>query len=73
MYLGTVDRFIEIQYRLKSTFAFNMCIALMLRHASSQTNIKIDINCVIDFQNIPKHINNKELGIFIFESYIFVY
>ena len=50
-----------------------MCIALMLRNVNSQTNVKIDTNCVIDIQNMQVHINyNKELGIFVFESDIFV-
>ena len=42
---------IEIQYRLKSKFAFNLCVLHeMLRNVNSQTNVKIDINCVIDFK-----------------------
>ena len=44
----------------------------MLRDANSQTNVKTDINCVIDIPNIQEHINNQELGIFVFESDIFV-
>ena len=47
-------------------------IALMLRNMNSQTNDKIDINYVIDNQNMQEHNNNKELGIFVFESDIFV-
>ena len=39
---------------------------------NSQTNVKIDINYVIDNQNMQEHNNNKELGIFVFESDIFV-
>ena len=39
---------------------------------NSQTNVKIDINYVIYNQNMQEHINNKELGIFVFESDIFV-
>ena len=49
-----------------------MCIALMLRNVNSQTNIKIDINCGIDFKNMQEHINNTELGIFNYESDISV-
>ena len=49
-----------------------MCIALMLRNVNSQTNVKIDINYVIENQNMQEHNNNKELGIFVFESDIFV-
>ena len=49
-----------------------MCIALMVRNVISQTNVKIDINYVIDIQNMQEHNNNKELGIFVFESGIFV-
>ena len=37
-----------------------------------QTNVKIDINCVIDFKTMQAHINNTELGIFVYESDIFV-
>ena len=44
----------------------------MHTNVSSQTNVKIDINCVIDIQNMQEYINNKELGIFVFESDIFV-
>ena len=47
-------------------------IALMLRNVNSQTNVKTDINYVIDNQNMQEHNNNKELGIFVFESDIFV-
>ena len=36
----------------------------MLRKVNSQTNVKTDINYVIDIQNIQGHNNNKELGIF---------
>ena len=43
----------------------------MLRNVNSQTNVKIDINYVIDNQNMQEHNNNKELGIFVFESDIF--
>ena len=39
-------------------------IALMLRNVYSQTNVKIDINYVIDNQNMQEHNNNKELDIF---------
>ena len=39
---------------------------------NSKTNVKIDIKYVIDNQNMQEHINNKELGIFIFESDIFI-
>ena len=49
-----------------------MRIALMLRNVNFQTNVKIDINYVINNQNMQEHNNNKELGIFIFESDIFV-
>ena len=49
-----------------------MCFALMLRSVNSQTYYKIDIHCAIDIQNIQGHINNKELGIYEFESDIFV-
>ena len=38
----------------------------------SQNNVKIDINCVIVFKNMQSHINNNELGIFVYESDIFV-
>ena len=44
----------------------------MLRNANSQTNVKIDINGITDFKNMLEYINNKELGIFIFESDIFI-
>ena len=44
----------------------------MLRNVNSQTNIKIDLNYVIDNQNMQEHNDNKELGIFVFESDIFV-
>ena len=49
-----------------------MCITLMLRNVNYQTNVKIDINYVIDIQNMQEHNDNKELGIFVFESNIFV-
>ena len=49
-----------------------MCIALMLRNVNSQTNVKIAINYVIDIQNMQEHNSNKELGIFVFESDVFV-
>ena len=49
-----------------------MRIALMLRIVNSQTYFKIDVNDVIDNQNMQEHNNNKELGIFVFESDIFV-
>ena len=49
-----------------------MCIALMLRNVNSQTNVRIDINYVIDIQNMQEHNNDKGLGIFVFESDIFV-
>ena len=49
-----------------------MRIALMLRNVNSQTYVKIDVNDVIDNQNMQEHNNNKELGIFVFESDIFV-
>ena len=68
-----VDVFIEIQYRFKRKLCFqSMCIALMLRNVYSQTNVKIDINYVIDIQNMQEHNNNKELDIFVFASDIFV-
>ena len=44
----------------------------MLRDVNSQTNVKIDINYVIDNQNMQENNNNKKLGIFVFESDIFV-
>ena len=44
----------------------------MLRNVNFQTNVKIDINYVIDNQNMQEHNNNKELGIFVYESDIFV-
>ena len=45
----------------------------MLRNVNSQTNVKIDINYVTDKQNMQKQNNiNKELGIVVFESGIFV-
>ena len=40
----------------------------MLRNVNFQTNVKIDINYVIDNQNMQEHNNNKELGIFVYES-----
>ena len=43
----------------------------MLRNVNSQTNVKMDINNVIDNQNMQEHNNNKELDIFVFESDIF--
>ena len=49
-----------------------MRIALMLGNVNSQTNAKIDINYVIDNQNMQEHNNDKELGLFFFESDIFV-
>ena len=49
-----------------------MRTALMLRKVNSRTNVKIDINYVIGNQNMQEHNNNKELGIFVFESDIFV-
>ena len=49
-----------------------MCIAFMLRSVNSKTNVKIDINDVIDNQNMQEHNDDKELGIFVFESDIFV-
>ena len=64
--------FIEIQYRFIVNLLSIYCIALMLRNVNSQTNVKIDINYVIDNQNMQEHNNNKELGIFVFESDIFV-
>ena len=42
----------------------------MLRGVNIQTNVKIDINGITDFQDMPEY--NKELGIFIFESDIFI-
>ena len=44
----------------------------MLRNVTSETNVKIDINYVIDNQNMQEHNNNKELGIFVFDSDIFL-
>ena len=44
----------------------------MLRNVNSQTNVKIDMNYEIDNQNMQEHNNNKELGIFVYESDIFV-
>ena len=44
----------------------------MLRNVNSQSNVKIDLNYAIDNQNMQEHNNNKELGIFVFESDIFV-
>ena len=44
----------------------------MHRNVNSQNNVKIDINYVIDNQNMQEHNNDKELGIFVFESDIFV-
>ena len=44
----------------------------MLRNVNSQTNVKIDTNYAIDNQNMQDNNNNKELGIFVFESDIFV-
>ena len=41
---------------------------LCVLHVNSQTNVKIDINYVIDNKNMQGHNNNKELGIFVFES-----
>ena len=43
----------------------------MLRNVNSQTNVKFGINYVIDNQNMQEHNNNKELGIFVFESDIY--
>ena len=43
----------------------------MLRNVNSQINVKFDIRCVIDIQNMQEH-NNQELGMFVFESDIFV-
>ena len=47
-------------------------IAFKFRNVNSQTNVKSDINYVIDNQNMQEHNNNKELGIFVFESDISV-
>ena len=69
VYLGYVDVFIEIQYRFKSKFAFNLSYCI---NVNSQTNVKIDINYVIDNQNMQEHNNNKQLGSFVFESEILV-
>ena len=44
----------------------------MLRNVKNQINVKIDINYAIDDQNMEQQNNNKELGIFVFESDIFV-
>ena len=49
-----------------------MHFALMLRNVNTKTNVKIGINYVIDNQNMQEHNNNKELGIFVFESDILV-
>ena len=49
-----------------------MRIALMLRNVNSQINVEIDIKYVIDNQNMQDHKNNKDLGILVFESSIFV-
>ena len=49
-----------------------MRIAFMLRNVNSQTNVKIDINYVNDNQNMQEHNDDKEQGIFVFESDIFV-
>ena len=38
----------------------------MLRNVNSQTNVKIDINHVIDNKNMQEHNKYKELGIFVF-------
>ena len=46
--------------------------SITLRSANSQTNVKIDINGISDFQNRQEYINNKELGIFIFEIDVFI-
>ena len=44
----------------------------MLRDVNSQTIVKTDINYAIDNQNMQERNNNNELGIFAFESDIFV-
>ena len=44
----------------------------MLKNVNSKTYVKIDITYVIDNQNMQEHNNNKELGIFAFESNVFV-
>ena len=59
---------VQVQVNLLSIYR----IAFMLRNVNSQTNVKIDINYVIDNQNMQENNNNKKLGIFIFESDIFV-
>ena len=50
----------------KSKFASNLCV--LLRSVNLQNKIKLDINSITDFQNMPEYINNKELGIFFFEN-----
>ena len=45
---------------------------IMLGNTNSQTNVKIDINGITDFQIVSEYINNKELGIFVFESDVFI-
>ena len=40
---------------------------IMPGSANSHTNVKIDINCITDFQSMPEYINNRELGIFVFK------
>ena len=47
----------------KSKVAFNLCVLRLLRSVTVQTNVKIDINSIPDFQNMPEYSNNKELGI----------
>ena len=45
---------------------------IMLRGVNFQTLVKIDINSITDSQNLPEYINNKELGNFVFEIYVFI-
>ena len=44
----------------------------MLRSANFLKNVKTDINNITDFQNMPEYTNNKEPGLCVFESDIFI-
>ena len=49
-----------------------MCIAQCFEVQIPYKNVKTDINSTTDFQNMPEYTNNKEPGLCVFESDIFI-
>ena len=55
----------------KSKFSIYV-YCILLRSVNFQTNVEIDVNGITDFQNLLEYFNNKKLGIFVFESDVFI-